>query len=75
MPTSVAQHTQGMRHDANNRYLRAGCVTGSNVLHNVRGDAVHSPNACVVFDDKVLDKTSPITLSWCAVNTVAMRMA
>lgn len=54
--TNFADHTEGMSHDAINRYLRGDRVTGSSVWSNVREELISSPNGYIVFDDTVADK-------------------
>ena len=54
--TYLADHVNGLSHDAVNRFLRNDKLTGKMVWEHVQGDIVPSTHGCLVFDDSVLDK-------------------
>ncbi len=54
--THFADHSKGFSHDAVNRLLRRDKLTGQIIWEHVKGDMAFSPNACLVFDDSIVDK-------------------
>jgi len=54
--TYMAEHHPAFSHDAINRYLMDDDVSPSAVWLAVKGDIHYSENACLIFDDTVLDK-------------------
>jgi len=54
--THLANHSEGVSHDAMNRLLARDRLTGRMVWEHAKGDIVQSENRCIVFDDSVLDK-------------------
>ena len=54
--TYMADHVNGLSHDAVNRFLRNDKLTAKIIWEHVKGDIVPSENGCLVFDDSVLDK-------------------
>lgn len=55
--TYYAEHVSHFTHDAMNRYLKKEKMTARMVWEHVKGEIVHSPRGCVVFDDSILDKS------------------
>lgn len=54
--THFADHSPGFSHDSVNRMLRREKFSSRLVWEHVKGDIVFCPNACLVFDDSILDK-------------------
>lgn len=54
--TYMADHHLGFSHDAINRYLMEDDVSPNSVWQSVRHLVRRSGNACLIFDDTVLDK-------------------
>jgi hypothetical protein len=54
--TYMADHHPMLSHDAINRYLMKDDVSPDTVWQAVRQIIRHSANACLIFDDTVLDK-------------------
>jgi hypothetical protein len=54
--TYMAEHHPVFSHDAINRYLFDDDVSPSSVWLAVKGEIRYSENACLIFDDTVLDK-------------------
>ena len=54
--TYMADHHQYFSHDSLNRYLLGDKVSPSVVWTAVKDTIRYSPNACLIFDDTVLDK-------------------
>jgi len=55
--TNYAEHVAGVTHDTINRYLRDDKLTPSLIWEHAREKINYSPNAYIVFDDSVLDKS------------------
>lgn len=53
--TNFAKHTQEFSHDTINRYLNSEQLTSEVIWEKVRGELESHPEACLVFDDTVLD--------------------
>lgn len=54
--TNFADHTQKLSHDRINRYLNCVKITPKVLWEKVRPDLEEHSEACLVFDDTVLDK-------------------
>jgi hypothetical protein len=54
--TNFAEHTQEFSHDMINRYLNSEHLNHEVIWEKVRGELQSHPDACLVFDDTVLDK-------------------
>jgi hypothetical protein len=54
--TYFADHHPYFSHDAINRYLKDDHITPSVVFENIKDSIDCNPNACLIFDDSVLDK-------------------
>ena len=54
--TYMADHVDGLSHDAVNRFLRNNKLTARIIWEHVKGDIIPSDYGCLVFDDSVLDK-------------------
>lgn len=54
--TNLADHLQQFSHDTINRYLKKSELTPSLLWQNIQRDIQKSDEACVVFDDTILDK-------------------
>lgn len=54
--TNLADHFEGISHDRINRYLRGEKLTPRLLWDNVKPLLQPSQNACILFDDTVLDK-------------------
>jgi hypothetical protein len=54
--TNYANHVENFSHDTINRYLKREKMTSRMIWEHVKGDVIHSPRGCVVFDDSILDK-------------------
>jgi hypothetical protein len=54
--TNFAEHTHEFSHDTINRYLNSENLTPSLIWEKVRSEVQSHPDACLVFDDTVLDK-------------------
>ena len=54
--TYLADHVNGLSHDAVNRFLRNDKLTARLIWEHVQGDIVPSAHGCLVFDDSILDK-------------------
>lgn len=54
--TYLADHREGLSHDAVNRYLRGERITARTVWEHARRQLVLSPQGYLLFDDSVLDK-------------------
>ena len=52
----MAEYHPAFSHDAINRYLMDDDVSPSAVWLAVKGDIHYGENACLIFDDTVLDK-------------------
>jgi hypothetical protein len=54
--TYMADHVDGLSHDAINRFLRNNKLTARIIWEHVKGDIIPSDHGCLVFDDSILDK-------------------
>lgn len=54
--TCMADHVNGLSHDAINRFLRNDKLTGKIIWEHVQGEIIPSDHGCLVFDDSVLNK-------------------
>ena len=54
--TNLADHLDGISHDRINRYLRGEKLTPRLLWENVKPILPRAEQACIVFDDTVLDK-------------------
>jgi hypothetical protein len=54
--TNLADHLQQFSHDTINRYLKKSELSPSLLWQNIQRDIKKSDEACVVFDDTILDK-------------------
>lgn len=54
--TNLADHLQHFSHDTINRYLTKTQLTPSLLWQNIQPDIKKSDDACLVFDDTILDK-------------------
>ena len=54
--TYLADHVNGLSHDAVNRFLCNEKLTARMIWEHVQGDITPSDNGCLVFDDSILDK-------------------
>ena len=54
--TNFAEHSDGLSHDALNRYLAGERLTPSLVWENVKSQVIQTPKGFLVFDDTVMDK-------------------
>jgi hypothetical protein len=54
--TNLAEHTHEFSHDTINRYLNSEKLTPSLIWEKVSSEVQSHPDACLVFDDTVLDK-------------------
>ena len=71
--TYLADHVNGLSHDAVNRFLCNEKLTARMIWEHVQGDITPSDNGCLVFDDSILDKGTRIALKWSNCNTAVMR--
>ena len=70
--TYLADHVNGLSHDAVNRFLCNEKLTARMIWEHVQGDITPSDNGCLVFDDSILDKGTRIALKWSNCNTAVM---
>jgi len=54
--TNFAAHIQEFSHDPINRYLNSENLTPFVIWEKVRSELQSHPEACLIFDDTVLDK-------------------
>lgn len=54
--TNLADHLQQFSHDTINRYLKKSELSPSLLWQNIQRDIKKNDEACVVFDDTILDK-------------------
>jgi hypothetical protein len=71
----LAEHLEQISHDKINRYLKNEKLTPRILWDNVKDLITTSVNACVIFDDTVIDKTYAIEMSIVNDNIAEMHMA
>ena len=60
----MADHHPGFSHDAINRFLMEDEVSSDAVWQSIGHLVRRSENACLIFDDTVLDKRHSFKLEW-----------